>query len=114
MVEYESGRTNQKALIKHVLCECRCKVDGKKCKSKQKWNNNKYQCESKNSNISTYAWKSSMCACEWDENCEISKYLKDYTCTKRDIVAACDEKGEKPYRSIQLIKQIIDYFLLFC
>ena len=63
LVEYESGRTNQKALIKHVLCKCRCEVDGKKCKSKQKWNNNKYQCESKNSNISTYAWKPSMCAC---------------------------------------------------
>ena len=27
---------------------CRFKFDGKKCYSKQKWNNGKYQCESKN------------------------------------------------------------------
>ena len=28
--------------------KCRFKFDGKKCFSKQKWNNDKYQCESKN------------------------------------------------------------------
>ena len=33
-----------KVLTRHISCECKCKFDGKKCNSNQKWNNNKYQC----------------------------------------------------------------------
>ena len=32
-----------KTLIIHNSYECRCEFDGRKCKSRQKWNNNKYQ-----------------------------------------------------------------------
>lgn len=38
------GKTYRK---KHTLCECRCKFDDRKCNSKQKWNNDKCQCECK-------------------------------------------------------------------
>ena len=37
-----------KTLIKHVSCDCRYKSDDRKCNSKQKWNNNRCQCECKN------------------------------------------------------------------
>ena len=30
-----------KNLTKHISCECKCKFDGRKCNSNQKWNNNK-------------------------------------------------------------------------
>ena len=30
-----------KTLTKHVSCDCKCKLDGGKCNSNQKWNNNK-------------------------------------------------------------------------
>ena len=30
-----------KTLAKHTSCECKCKFDGIKCNSNQKWNNNK-------------------------------------------------------------------------
>ena len=28
-------------LTKHLLCECKCKFDGRKCNSDQKWNKDK-------------------------------------------------------------------------
>ena len=34
-----------KALTKHILCNCECKFEGRKCDSAQKWNNDKCQCE---------------------------------------------------------------------
>ena len=33
--------TKKKILTKHVPCECKCKFDGRKCNSNQKWNNDK-------------------------------------------------------------------------
>lgn len=36
------------SIHKTYLMKCRFKFNGKKCYSKQKWNNDKYQCESKN------------------------------------------------------------------
>ena len=30
-----------KTLAKYVSCECKCKFDGRKCNSNQKWNNDK-------------------------------------------------------------------------
>ena len=41
-----------------------------------------------------YAWNPSLCACEWDKDCEIDEYLKNYACWKNvieDFVIACDE-----------------------
>ena len=36
-------------LTKHTSCNCKCKFDGIKCNWNQKWNNDKYLCECKNS-----------------------------------------------------------------
>ena len=30
-----------KTLTKYISCECKCKFDGRKCNSNQKWNNDK-------------------------------------------------------------------------
>ena len=32
-----------KILTKDVSCKCKCKFDGRKCNSDQKWNNDKYK-----------------------------------------------------------------------
>ena len=37
----------QKTLTKNISCKCKCKSDGIKCDSNQKWNNDKCQCECK-------------------------------------------------------------------
>ena len=42
------GINESKTLTKHKSCECKCKFDGTKCNSNQRWNNHKCQCESKN------------------------------------------------------------------
>ena len=34
-----------KILTKRISCKCKCKFDGKKCNSKQDWNNYKCRCE---------------------------------------------------------------------
>ena len=36
-----TGINELKTLTKHVLCECKCKFNGRKCNSNQKWNNDK-------------------------------------------------------------------------
>ena len=42
-----AGINKSKILTKHVSCECKCKFDGWKCNSDQKWNNNKcwFECQ---------------------------------------------------------------------
>ena len=40
-----TGINESKTLTKHILCECKCKFDGTKCKSSQWWNNDKGWCE---------------------------------------------------------------------
>ena len=36
-----TGKNESKTLTKHVPCEYKCKCDGRKCNSNQKWNNDK-------------------------------------------------------------------------
>ena len=36
-----TGTNESKILTKHISCKCKCKFDGGKCNSNQKWNNNK-------------------------------------------------------------------------
>ena len=40
-----------KVLAKHILSECKCKLDGKKCNSNQWWNNHKCWCECKKHHV---------------------------------------------------------------
>ena len=42
------GINGSKILTKHISCELKCKFDGKKFNSNQKWNNDKHLCECKN------------------------------------------------------------------
>ena len=42
-----TGINESKTLTKHISCECKCKFDGRKCNSNQKWNNDKCRCECK-------------------------------------------------------------------
>ena len=59
-----------KTLKKRISCECKCKFDGKKCKSNQWWNNNKCRGEcKKHKGGKNYFWNPATC------NCENGKYL---------------------------------------
>ena len=41
-----TGVNELKALTKHISCKCKCRFDGRKCNSDQRWNNDKCWCES--------------------------------------------------------------------
>ena len=41
-----TGIIESRTLIKHISCKCKCKFDGRKCNSNQKWNNDS-RCEYK-------------------------------------------------------------------
>ena len=66
------------------MCECKCKFDGRKCVSNQKWNNDKCQCECKKNHIceKDYIWNPATCCCK------NGKYLSS---TTNNEVIACDE-----------------------
>ena len=38
-VQYDKGINESYTLTKHVSCECKCKFDGRKFNSNQRWNN---------------------------------------------------------------------------
>ena len=38
-----TGMDESKTLTKHISYKCKCKFDGRKCNSNQKWNNDKCQ-----------------------------------------------------------------------
>ena len=47
MVNIITRINGSKTLTKHISCECKCKLDRKKCNSDQWWNNDKcrYECK---------------------------------------------------------------------
>ena len=53
-----TGINESKTLTKHISSECKCKFDGTKCKSKQRWNNYKCRCDCKKHHIceKDYVW----------------------------------------------------------
>ena len=46
-----TGINESKILTKHISCKCKCKFNGRKCNSNQKFNNDKCWCE----------WKKRIC-----------------------------------------------------
>ena len=86
-----TGKNESKILTEHIPCECKCKFDGRKCNSNQKWNNNKYRCECKNLKEypmceKDYMWNPATCSCR---NGHYLASISD------DSVITCDEIIEK-------------------
>ena len=49
MFSIVTGLNESKTFAKDKPCKCKCKFDGRKYNSNQKWNNNKCWCECKKS-----------------------------------------------------------------
>ena len=66
MFNMVTGINESKTLTKHISCKCKCKFDGRKCNSNQKWNDDKCQCECKKHNICEkyYIWNPDTCGCK--------------------------------------------------
>ena len=75
-----------KTIITHILCDCRCKFDGKN-EIKKKLNINKcqYKCKkSINYRVckENYAWNHKICTSGCNTRCRVNVYLENYTCIK--------------------------------
>ena len=59
-----TGINESKTLAKHVSCECKCKLDGRKCNSKQKWNIDRcwWKCKKHHIYINYYLATCSCCS----------------------------------------------------
>ena len=78
------NKNKAKAMVDHILCDCKCKFNSTICNSNLKWNNKTCQCEYKNYRKckKDYSWNPSTCICE------NSKYLKSIADTS---VTECNE-----------------------
>ena len=71
----------------HISCESRYEFDGRKCNSRQKWNNDKCRCHYEKpirhrACEEDCAWNPSICGFKCKKDCEIEKYLKNCECIK--------------------------------
>ena len=73
-----------KNLTKHISCECKCKFDGRKCNSNQKWNNNKRRFKCRKHHIYEKDYICNPTAC----NCKKGKYLASII---DDSLIMCDK-----------------------
>ena len=79
-------RANETKHIKwHKTCKCICGLDAIVCNNKQRWNNDKCQCECKeliDKGVCDkgYALNPSNCECECDKSCDIGEYLDYENC----------------------------------
>ena len=85
MLNMIAGISELKTFTKHILCECKCKFDGRNCNADQWWNNDKCWCECKKRHVyeKDYVWNPATC------NCENRKYLAnimDYSTTMCDDI----------------------------
>ena len=55
-----TGINESKILTKHIWCQCKCKFDGRKCNSNQKYKNDNCWCECKKHHACDLVWSSVM------------------------------------------------------
>ena len=93
-----TGINKSKTLTKYTSCKCKCKFDGRKCSSNQKWNNKKFWYECKKNHLckKNYVWNSATCS---------FKNGKNLASIIDDSVVMCDKIIEEETRSSPMIKK---------
>ena len=87
------SKTNEARHIKwHKTCKCKCRLDVGVCNNKQRWNDDKCRCESKeliDKEVcdKRFIWNPSNGECQCDKSSDIGEYLdyKNCKCRKRII-----------------------------
>ena len=61
-----TNKTEAKTMLKHISCDCKCKLNSTTCYSNQKWNKETCQCECKSycTCKKAYSWNPSTCIFE--------------------------------------------------
>ena len=109
------GINESKTWTSHISSECKCKFDGRKCNSDQKWNNDKCRCEYKKLHACKkyYIWNPSTC------NCKNIRYLSsimdDSTIMCNEIIESYDKETKTFPTNFNEKKSICkaqDFFIL--
>ena len=93
------SRTNETRHIKcYETCKCKCRLDASVCNNKQRWNNDKCQCEFKeliDKGICNkgYIWNLSNCNCECGKSCDFGEYLDYENCKCRIKINSTKSKS---------------------
>ena len=86
-----TGINESKTLTKHISCKCKCKLDGTKCNSNQRWNNDKCWCEYKKHICEKeYAWNPSKCICESEKY--LASIMDDSKIICDEVAESCSER----------------------
>ena len=86
-----TGINESKTLTKHISCKCKCKLDGTKCNSNQRWNNDKCWCEYKKHICEKeYAWNPSKCICESEKY--LASIMDDSKIICDEVTESCSER----------------------
>ena len=104
------SRTNETRHIKwHKTCKCKCKLDASVSNNKQRWNDDKCRCESKeliDNGICDKGsiWNPINCKCECDKSCDIGEYLDYENCKCREkLVDKLVEKYTETVEEINIV-----------
>ena len=100
------SRANETRHIEwHETCKFKCRLHGSVCNSKQRQNDDKCRCESKeliDKGVcdKRFIWNPSNCQCECDKSCDVCEYLdyENYKCRKKlvdKLVEECAETVEE-------------------
>ena len=97
-----TGINELKSLPKDISCECKCKFDGRKYNSNQKWNNDKcrYECSKYHICEKDYIWNVATCSCENGK--DLSSIIDNSVITYDEII---DVEGKKLFQQT-LMKKI--------
>ena len=97
-----TGINISKISTKHISCECKCKIDGSKCNSNPKWNNDKCRCECKNTEEHVckkdYIWDPATCSSENGKYLGI--IIDDYVITCNEIIDTVAQSYNKVIKTI--------------
>ena len=100
------SRTNETRHIEgHETSKCKCRLDASVCNIKQRWNDDKCRCESKELIDKGVCYKGSIwnrsnCECERDKSCDVGEYLDYKICKCRKklvdkLIEECTENVEE-------------------
>ena len=96
-----------KTLKKDVSYKYKCKFDGRKCNSNQKWNNDRFQwhCKKHHTCEKDYIWNPATCSCKNGKY--LASIIDDSAVTCDEII---DEEETKTIPKIQSVKQKVYVF----
>ena len=94
-----AGINESKSAVKHVSCNCKCRFNGIKYNSEQKWNYEQCQCECKKTSKNIYMreimYRILAYVLAGDKKLEMDQYLNYCICTKQvveNLIITCEDQ----------------------